>query len=60
MRLISSVSDRVVCDETCVFHRILALIWGEMGHWGLTMFGDNRIAGGVLKGELSWWKIGYE
>ena len=36
---------------------------GDMGHWGLIMLGDNRIAGGgggVLKGELSWWEIGSE
>ena len=41
---------------------------GDMGHCGLIrrggggliMLGDNRIAGGVLKGELSWWEIGSE
>ena len=42
------------------FHLRLALIWGDMGHWDLIIFGDNRIAGGVLKGELSWWEIGSE
>ena len=29
-----------------------------MGHWGLIMLGDNRIAGGILKGELSCGKSG--
>ena len=33
---------------------------GDMGHWGLITLGDNRTAGGVIEGELSWWEIGTE
>ena len=31
---------------------------GDVGHWGLIKLGDNRIAGGVLKGELACGKSG--
>ena len=58
MRWISSIFDRAVCVETCVISPEIGVNMG--GHWGLIMFGDNRIAGGVLKGELSWWEIGSE